>query len=64
MEKVIIIIIATPIHYDDGDDDDNTAGENLYSIKWYKDQQEFYRSSYIMSHDDVDENNNISEHND
>ena len=37
-------------------DASNDAGENLYSIKWYKDQQEFYRSPQ-NSHHDVDEKN-------
>ena len=28
--------------------DYSLAGENLYSIKWYKDQQEFYRSILMI----------------
>ena len=43
---VIIVIIVMIIQVGESPSlecDYSLAGENLYSIKWYKDQQEFYR---------------------
>ena len=47
--------ILTQIHNHHSHGDGDHAGENLYSIKWYKDQQEFYRSelSKFSRNDDL-----------
>lgn len=41
-------IVKYKMQYDDGLDDEDdgdllSAGEALYSVKWYKDNEEFYR---------------------